>query len=113
MRRTHRDFCYDSEELEGLLIPKSSFSVHPLCRPSSFVFCSLYFVILNSYFILSSPSAIFRAFTQSPEQLACLGTWDNCYSPRTSNPHRRRVARVFSPLAHCRLGSAELSQTNW
>src|SRR6266568_5366689 len=27
MRRTHRHFCYDSEELEGLLIPNSSFLI--------------------------------------------------------------------------------------
>ncbi len=45
MRRTHCYFCHDSEELEGLLI-------------------------LNSSFLLFFVSAIFRAFMQSPEELA-------------------------------------------
>jgi len=41
--------------------------------PSSFVFCSLYFVILNSYFILSSPSAIFRASYRNPDEANTFG----------------------------------------
>ena len=45
MQRTHRHFCYDSEELEGLLIP-------------------------NSSFLLFFLSANFRAFMRKPEDQA-------------------------------------------
>jgi len=48
---------------------RPSFFIHPFSPISSFILSSARFILLNSYFILSSPSAIFRAFMPPPTEL--------------------------------------------